>query len=54
MPDVSDFVWFLSFCWELFGTEFTLYGFVLSWRQVFGYGFVLTFVIWGIVVYLDL
>lgn len=54
MPDVMDLAWLFQTVWGLFGIEFTIYGFVFSFRQVFAYGFVLTFVLWGLAIYLDL
>lgn len=54
IPVVADVAWMLRLAWDVFGMEFTLYGFTLSFRQVFGYSFVITFVLWGFALYLDL
>lgn len=58
MMIVSDsidmFSWWLAFAWDIFGTPFTIYGVTFSFRQVFGLGFVISFVLWGFAQYLDL
>lgn len=53
-PVVQDLIFALSTAWDLLGMEFTLYGFVLSFRQIFGFSFVFTFVLWGFAIYFDL
>lgn len=45
---ISDFQQVLSAAWSLFGTEFTLYGFSLSFRQVLLWSIVAGLLIWFI------
>lgn len=51
---MDDLSYWLAYAWDLFGYPFTLYGVTFSFRQVFGWGFVLSFVLWGFAMYLDL
>lgn len=51
---VDIFSWWLAYAWDIFGTPFMIYGITFSFRQIFGLGFVVSFVLWGFVQYLDL
>ena len=35
MEDVNNFQQIMSYTWDLFNTEFTIYGFTLSYAKVF-------------------
>lgn len=45
---IEDFQLALSAAWELLGMEFTLYGYVLSFRQVMLWSIVASLLLWFI------
>lgn len=45
---ISDFASVLSMAWNLFGMEFTLYGFTLSYKQVMLWSIAAGLIIWFI------